>query len=87
MFTKEQLERLKNDEGNFSEPDVKAVEKMTGKTFSDVVAEAETQQAFTINGEPVTRKEQVSNANDRAKYFEALREQGRNPKEEFNNLQ
>ncbi len=87
MITKEQIDRLRNDEGGFSEPDVRTIEKITGKKFQDVVAEAESEPEILINGKPVTHKEQVKHPNDRAKYFNALREQGKRPKQEYDKLQ
>ena len=40
MNLKIDLEALKNDDGYFSENDVKAVEHLTGKSFSDVLQDA-----------------------------------------------
>lgn len=43
------LNRLKNSDGNYSETDVKVLEKATGKQFAEIVANAsdEKKQKFT----------------------------------------
>lgn len=87
MLNKQYIDRLRNDEGGFSEPDVKAVEKMTGKSFADVVAEVEEQAtSVTVNGQPITNKSQLKDVNAKAEYFEQLRKQGKKPKEVYDSL-
>jgi len=51
-FTKEQIESMRKEDGNFSEPDVKAVEQITGQDWPDVYKQAMEAEPDIPEGSP-----------------------------------
>jgi len=54
-LTQQQLIDLQDEDGNYSESQVKSIESLTGKSFKEVVAEAGGDQPMNKPDKPVTK--------------------------------
>jgi len=75
MNLKIDLEALKNDEGYYSENDVKALEKATGMEWADIVKynEAQTVPEGNPASWPINKKLSYIKENGREAYQQALK--------------